>query len=209
MKPSRPDESLNTVACIILEAPGLGRKMFGRGEETRFNSNMALGDYDALVGAVDDILTDGADMLNSMNGGEVSGSILGGSSSSGGQLALTAPLTGDQGLEAAKKGLDEEHGILARAIETAEKYRDMNLQAGGSFDRLERAMEQLSDTLENAEKLTMNVGFLVKFGKTQDGEKISVGKCEKLTKECIAMVQGLLADVRGFRCHLPKQLKKE
>ena len=85
----------------------------------------------------------------------------------------------------------------------------MNLSTGNSFDRLARVMEQLSDTLENAEKLVMNVSFLLKFDKTQDGVKISVGQCEKLTQDSVAMVQGLLADVKGFRCHLPKQAKKE
>lgn len=73
----------------------------------------------------------------------------------------------------------------------------------------ERAMDQLSDTLENAEILLMHSGFLVKLGKTQDGQNISMGVCEKLTSELVAMVQGLLADVKGFRCHLPKQAKKD
>ena len=76
------------------------------------------------------------------------------------------------------------------------------------FDRLARAMEQLSDTLENAEKLVMNVSFLLKFDKTQDGEQISEGKFEKLTQDLVAMVTGLLADVKGFRCHLPKKQEK-
>ena len=82
----------------------------------------------------------------------------------------------------------------------------MNLAAGHrSNDRLEKAMDQLSDTLENAERLLMHTGFLVKFGKTESGEKISVGLCEKLVGELVAMVQGLLSDVKGFRRHLPKK----
>ena len=73
---------------------------------------MASGDYEALVGAVVDILTDGVDMLNSMNGGELSVSIFSGSNSSGGQLALTGPPRGDGGLTAAKADLVAEHGSL-------------------------------------------------------------------------------------------------
>ena len=183
--------------------------IYERGEETKLQANIAVSDYEALVGAVDDIFAEDAEMLNSMNGGELSMSILGGGGSSGGQLALTAPTTAARGLEAAKKGLDEEHGNLSRAIKTAERCREMNLSTGNSFDRLARAMEQLSDTLENAEKLIMNVSLLLKFDKTQDGVKISEGQCEKLTQELVAMVQGLFADVKGFRCHLPKHAKKE
>ena len=103
----------------------------------------------------------------------------------------------------------EEHGDRSRAIATADRCRELNLAAAGIFCRLARAMEQLSDTLENAGELVMNVGFLLKFCKTHDGAKISVGQCEKFTQDLVAMVQGLLADVKDFRCHLPKQAKKE
>ena len=106
-----------------------------------------------------------------------------------------------------KDHLDKRYVQLCKTTKLAEKVRDQTLQVRLWSDRSNKALTQLTDTMEAAELLSMDIGFVLKFGKEKNGKKLVPAEYTSYSTKCDDMVDGLVADVRGLRLHLPTAKK--
>ena len=109
-------------------------------------------------------MSEGTDLMSQLHGGRGSVS----SSSSGGKGNMKGmPALMDVEADTAqhKEHLDKRYVQLCKTTKLAEKVRDQTLQVRLWSDRSNKALTQLTDTMEAAELLSMDVGFVLKFGK--------------------------------------------
>ena len=167
-------------------------------------------ELEAMERAVGEVFDEGTDTLDRIFGQETSdddafldmSAASSGSSGRSGGGGRASVLT-----DSAKDDLDVKYCTLGRSIKLAEKVRDQLLATRPGGDRFARAMDQLCDTLENAELCHMSVGFSLKFKKMQDGAALTTKLAEELADKLDNFTTGLLTDVKAVKVHLPPTKK--
>lgn len=74
--------------------------------------------------------------------------------------------------------------------------------------RLAKAVQELIDSVENAELLINEVSFAMKHKKPPAGVALNIAMATKFEDSINGMSEGLLADIKTVRCHTPGPLKQ-
>ena len=86
---------------------------------------------------------------------------------------------------------------LAKALKICENILEASMKLEDLGPRLKLALEDLSATQEAGEELRDDIGFTLKFKKLRSSkEPMTVKSGEELTKKCICITEGLIADGR-------------
>ena len=173
-----------------------------REEENTRSGSTGEDKFLATAASVDELMAETTDLMLKHNGGRGS---LSSSASTDDVRGRCMPALMDVEAEVGahhKDHLDKRYVQLCKTTKLAEKVRDQTLQVRLWSDRSNKALAQLTDTMETAELLCMDVGFVLKFGKEKNGKKLVSAEYTSYSEKCDDMVDGLVADVKGLRLHL-------
>ena len=177
-----------------------------RGEENTRAGLTGEDKFLAMAASVDELMAETTDLVSSHSGDR--GSLSSSSSNCDGRgdgrvLGMPMLKDGEAATAQDKEHLDKRYVQLCKTTKLAEKVRDQALQMRLWSERSKKAFNQLTDTMENAELLTNEVGFVLKFGKAMSGgNKLVPDEYRVYSTKCDDMVDGLVADVKGLRLHM-------